>query len=61
MMPAGQTYAWTFRLKVTKLIPDAEGRVESNPAACECQGYPDDTDRSYPRNLADQSMPPFGR
>ncbi|BFU43536.1 hypothetical protein [Krasilnikovia sp. MM14-A1004] len=46
LVPAGQTYTWEFRLKVTELVPDAKGRIESNPAGCRCDGYPDDTNTS---------------
>jgi hypothetical protein len=46
LLPAGQTYTWTFALKVTKLVPDAKGLIESNPASCPCVGYPDDPNKA---------------
>lgn len=47
LMPAGQTYTWTFELKVSKLVPDAKGLIESNPARCPCPvAYPDDSNKA---------------
>jgi len=46
----GATYPWTFGLRIDKVIQDATGTVEVNPA-CQCQRFADDLDKSNDKAL----------
>ncbi len=43
--PVGSTYGFTFGLRIDRIVPDATGTVELNPA-CDCERFDDDLDRS---------------
>lgn len=46
----GVAYTWAFGLRIDRVIRDATGAVEVNPA-CECQRFADDLDRSNDKAL----------
>ncbi|MDI6097721.1 hypothetical protein QLQ12_03785 [Actinoplanes sp. NEAU-A12] len=43
--PVGETVSWEFGLRIDKVVADAKGRIESNPA-CECSRFDQDIDKS---------------
>jgi hypothetical protein len=45
LFPAKTQLTWEFGLKITKVVPNAEGAVEVNPA-CECDRFSDDINKS---------------
>lgn len=49
LFPVNTKIEWKFGLKITDVIPNAEGVIETNPA-CQCQIFSDDTNKA--NNLA---------
>ncbi|WP_229075909.1 Ig-like domain-containing protein [Actinoplanes sp. DH11] len=45
LFTVGSTNSWPFNLRIDRVVPDATGTVEVNPA-CDCERFADDLDKS---------------